>query len=156
LEASGHVDAFNDPLIDNKDSKEDIEPMFWLKIMLKSLIKNQDRKKHVLVWWCFQRTEICYDKCACNGIQSRSEILERSLGNEFGRCESINRRIRNCLSRIWFWNGPKCVNLTWCLDKIGASADSAMDLYLRPETAQGIFLISWMCKNQDEWKFLLG
>jgi glycyl-tRNA synthetase len=25
--ASGHVDAFNDPLIDNKDS-EDIEPMF--------------------------------------------------------------------------------------------------------------------------------
>jgi glycyl-tRNA synthetase len=25
--ASGHVD-FNDPLIDNKDSKEDIEPMF--------------------------------------------------------------------------------------------------------------------------------
>jgi hypothetical protein len=31
-----HVDAFNDPLIDNKDSKEDIEPMFWLKIMLKS------------------------------------------------------------------------------------------------------------------------
>jgi glycyl-tRNA synthetase len=26
--ASGHVDAFNDPLIDNKDSKEDIEPMF--------------------------------------------------------------------------------------------------------------------------------
>jgi glycyl-tRNA synthetase len=28
LEASGHVDAFNDPLIDNKDSKEDIEPMF--------------------------------------------------------------------------------------------------------------------------------
>jgi glycyl-tRNA synthetase len=23
-----HVDAFNDPLIDNKDSKEDIEPMF--------------------------------------------------------------------------------------------------------------------------------
>jgi glycyl-tRNA synthetase (class II) len=25
---AGHVDAFNDPLIDNKDSKEDIEPMF--------------------------------------------------------------------------------------------------------------------------------
>jgi glycyl-tRNA synthetase len=26
--------------------------------------------------------------------------------------------------------------------KLGASADSAMDLYLRPETAQGILLIS--------------
>jgi glycyl-tRNA synthetase len=26
--ASGHVDAFNDPLIDNKDSKEDTEQMF--------------------------------------------------------------------------------------------------------------------------------
>ncbi len=31
--ASGHVDAFNDPLIDNKDSKKDTVPMFWLKIM---------------------------------------------------------------------------------------------------------------------------
>lgn len=26
--ASGHVDNFNDPMIDNKDSKKDIEPMF--------------------------------------------------------------------------------------------------------------------------------
>jgi glycyl-tRNA synthetase (class II) len=29
--ASGHVDAFNDPLIDNKDSKNVTVLMFWLK-----------------------------------------------------------------------------------------------------------------------------
>ena len=29
--ASGHVDAFNDPLIDNKDSKKNIVPMYSLK-----------------------------------------------------------------------------------------------------------------------------
>ena len=26
--ASGHIDAFNDPLIDNKDSKKDTGPMY--------------------------------------------------------------------------------------------------------------------------------
>lgn len=32
--ASGHVDAFNDPLIDNKDSKKDTGPTYSLKNML--------------------------------------------------------------------------------------------------------------------------
>jgi hypothetical protein len=37
LEASGHVDTFNDPLIDNKDSKKKgTELTFWLKITWKS------------------------------------------------------------------------------------------------------------------------
>ena len=35
--ASGHVDAFNDPLIDNKDSKSATAQMFWLKILLPRL-----------------------------------------------------------------------------------------------------------------------
>lgn len=43
--ASGHVDAFNDPMIDNKDSKKDIEPMYWLKIIWKKLILKSKRSK---------------------------------------------------------------------------------------------------------------
>jgi hypothetical protein len=38
------VDAFNDP-IDNKDSKEDTEQMFWLKIMLKKYKKQSKKEK---------------------------------------------------------------------------------------------------------------
>ena len=40
------VDAFNDPLIDNKDSKKDIAQMFSLKISVKINIKiNKDIAK---------------------------------------------------------------------------------------------------------------
>lgn len=42
--ASGHVDAFNDPLIDNKDSKKDTVPMFFLKIISRKLNKKSTRK----------------------------------------------------------------------------------------------------------------
>jgi glycyl-tRNA synthetase len=42
--ASGHVDAFNDPLIDNKDSKKDTEPMFLLRIIVRKLNLKLIRK----------------------------------------------------------------------------------------------------------------
>jgi len=42
--ASGHVDAFNDPLIDNKTSKKGIVLMFWSKIMLLKLKLKLKRK----------------------------------------------------------------------------------------------------------------
>ena len=35
--ASGHIDGFSDPMIDNKDSKKDTEPMFYLKNNKKKL-----------------------------------------------------------------------------------------------------------------------
>src|SRR6218665_3237528 len=38
--ASGHADAFNDPLIDKKDS----ELTFWLKTMLKKFTKKHKKK----------------------------------------------------------------------------------------------------------------
>ena len=57
--ASGHVDAFNDPLIDNKDSKKDIVQMFWWKIIwikskLKS-IKKLQKQKNALVMLLMKR-----------------------------------------------------------------------------------------------------
>lgn len=42
--ASGHVDAFNDPLIDNKDSKKDIEPINLLKMLWQKSKPNWKKK----------------------------------------------------------------------------------------------------------------
>lgn len=42
--ASGHVDAFNDPLIDNKDSKKDIEPINLLKMQWQKSKPNWKKK----------------------------------------------------------------------------------------------------------------
>jgi glycyl-tRNA synthetase len=40
--ASGHVDAFSDPLIDNKDSKKDTRADVWLKIAEKLNLKAKE------------------------------------------------------------------------------------------------------------------
>jgi glycyl-tRNA synthetase len=61
------------------------------------------------------------------------------LGNEFGRCEQIEELEIACPeSGSRNWTEVRQFNLMFGT-KLGASADSAMDLYLRPETAQGIF-----------------
>lgn len=38
--ASGHVDGFNDPMIDNKDSKNVTAPISYWKIKLMNYIRN--------------------------------------------------------------------------------------------------------------------
>jgi hypothetical protein len=74
--------------------------------MLKSLIKSHQRSKKARARFgdAFNEQEFVTTNARVMEYKARGEILERmarSLGNEFGRCESINR-IRNCLSRIWF------------------------------------------------------
>jgi glycyl-tRNA synthetase len=51
LEASGHVDAFNDPLIDNKDSKRRYRADVLIEDYAEKLNQNHQRdRKSVLVW----------------------------------------------------------------------------------------------------------
>jgi glycyl-tRNA synthetase len=42
--ASGHVDAFNDPLIDNKDSKRRYRADVWIEDYAEKQIKKQSKK----------------------------------------------------------------------------------------------------------------
>ena len=147
--ASGHVDAFNDPLIDNKDSKKRYRADVLIedyaeKLNLKA--KKEIEKAKVRFGDAFNEQEfITTNTRVVEYLAKEREILERmgrSLGD--GNLEDVKNLIEELEiadpetgSRNW--TDVKQFNLMFGT-KLGASAESAMDLYLRPETAQGIFV----------------
>jgi len=147
--ASGHVDAFNDPLIDNKDSKK----RYRADVLIEDHISKLESK-----------------------IQKEISKAEKRYGDKFEKDQFIktnprvlknNEKIKAIYSKFSFalekddlvalkqiiedleivcpvsgsknWTEVKQFNLMF-ETKLGASSDSTMDLYLRPETAQGIFV----------------
>jgi glycyl-tRNA synthetase len=147
--ASGHVDAFNDPLIDNKDSKKRYRADVLIedyaeKLNLKA--KKEIEKAKVRFGDAFNEQEfITTNTRVVEYLAKEREILERmgkSLGD--GNLEDVKALIEELEiadpetgSRNW--TEVRQFNLMFGT-KLGASADTAMDLYLRPETAQGIFV----------------
>ncbi|WP_422349352.1 glycine--tRNA ligase [Flagellimonas sp.] len=147
--ASGHVDAFNDPLIDNKDSKKRYRADVLVeehreKIndkILKDVNKAKKRFGDAFDEQQFRETNP-------NVLRRQKEIDEISARlaevQEKGDLEGFKQLILDLgivcpVSGSKNWTDVKQFNLMFGT-KLGASADSAMDLYLRPETAQGIFV----------------
>ena len=147
--ASGHVDAFNDPLIDNKDSKRRYRADVLIEDYAEKLnikaIKEIEKAK-VRFGETFNEAEFVSTNPRVVEYKSRErEILERlgrSLGDE--DLEDVKALIEELEiacpeSGSRNWTEVRQFNLMFGT-KLGASADTAMDLYLRPETAQGIFV----------------
>lgn len=147
--ASGHVDAFNDPLIDNKDSKKRyradvLVEDYCAKIELK--IEKEVKKAAKRFGEAFNKKEFLATNGRVLGYQEKiNTILSRlakSLENEdLADVKALIEElgIADPLSGSKNWTEVKQFNLMFGT-KLGASADTAMDLYLRPETAQGIFV----------------
>jgi len=147
--ASGHVDAFNDPLIDNKDSKKRYRADVLIEDYAEKLNQKAEKeieKARLRFGEFFNEQEFVTTNARVMEYKARNkEILERmgrSLGNE--DLEDVKALIEELEiadpetgSRNW--TDVRQFNLMFGT-KLGASADSAMDLYLRPETAQGIFV----------------
>ncbi|SNY94727.1 glycine--tRNA ligase [Flagellimonas pacifica] len=147
--ASGHVDAFNDPLIDNKDSKK----RYRADVLIEDHVAKIEAKIEKEVKKAAKRFGDSFDKeqfLATNqrvlDYQTKVDgILKRmgkSLENEdLADVKSLIEELEIAcpLSGSKNWTDVKQFNLMFGT-KLGASADSAMDLYLRPETAQGIFV----------------
>jgi glycyl-tRNA synthetase len=147
--ASGHIDAFNDPLIDNKDSKRRYRADVLIEDYAEKL--NQKAEKEIekagkRFGETFNREEfVTTNARVVEYLSKKNEILARmakSLGDE--NLEDVKALIEELEiacpdSGSRNWTEVKQFNLMFGT-KIGASADSAMDLYLRPETAQGIFV----------------
>ena len=147
--ASGHVDAFNDPLIDNKDSKRryraDVLIEDYAEKLNQKAIKEIE-KARTRFGDAFNEEEFVTTNARVIEYKSRErEILERmgrSLGNE--DLEDVKALIEELEiacpeSGSRNWTEVRQFNLMFGT-KLGASSDTAMDLYLRPETAQGIFV----------------
>tara|TARA_R110000850_G_scaffold271031_2_gene404650 strand:+ start:42869 stop:44404 length:1536 start_codon:yes stop_codon:yes gene_type:complete len=147
--ASGHVDAFNDPLIDNKDSKKRYRADVLVedyaeKLHQKALKEIEKAKKRFGDAFDEEQFVATNDRVIRYRTQQR-EIVERlakslekeDLADVKALIEELEIADPETGSRNW--TDVKQFNLMFGT-KLGASADSAMDLYLRPETAQGIFV----------------
>ena len=147
--ASGHLDAFNDPLIDNKDSKkryraDNLIEDFIDKIqnkLNKEVFKNEKRigEKFDLKMFLSTNERAKKYNSKINNLKARlNKALNEDNLNELKQI-ILDNNIICPISGSCNWTDVKQFNLMFNT-KFGASLESSSDLYLRPETAQGIFL----------------
>ena len=147
--ASGHVDAFNDPLIDNKDSKKRyradvLVEDYVAKIELK--IEKEIKKASKRFGEDFNKQNFLETNPRIVDYKQKASLittrLNKALDNEdLSDVKSLIEELEiTCPeSGSRNWTDVKQFNLMFGT-KLGASSESSMDLYLRPETAQGIFV----------------
>lgn len=147
--ASGHVDAFNDPLIDNKDSKK----RYRADVLIEDHCAKIEGKIEKEVAKAAKRFGEAFDKDQFivtnprvveyqNQINTILARMGKSLENEdLDDVKALieELEIADPVTGSKNWTEVRQFNLMFGT-KLGATADQAMDLYLRPETAQGIFL----------------
>ncbi len=147
--ASGHVDAFNDPLIDNKDSKK----RYRADVLVEDHVEKLEQKVQKEIAKAKKRFGDDFDEAQFVSTHPRvvkyrtrsKEILqslaksltEENLADVKALIEELEIACPATGSRNW--TDVKQFNLMFGT-KMGASSESASDLYLRPETAQGIFV----------------
>lgn len=147
--ASGHVDAFNDPLIDNKDSKK----RYRADVLVEDYAEKLNLKAQKEIAKARKRFGDSFDEeqfVATNDrvqryLGERKAILER-LGDSLTK-EDL-KDVKNLIEELGIadpetgsknWTEVRQFNLMFGT-KLGASSETASNLYLRPETAQGIFV----------------
>lgn len=147
--ASGHEDAFNDPLIDNKDSKKRYRADVLVEDYCAKIEGKMDKeiaKAAKRFGEAFNPEEFKSTNPRVVGYQEKINTILKRLGQSLEKedLEDVKSLIEELEiacpeSGSRNWTDVKQFNLMFGT-KLGASAESAMDLYLRPETAQGIFV----------------
>ena len=147
--ASGHVDAFNDPLIDNRDSKK----RYRADVLIEEQIAKIDDKIEKEVAKAAKRFGESFDEAMFR--QTNQRVLEHqakrdALHQRFSDAMNANdldelrqiiidEEIVDPISGTKNWTDVRQFNLMFKTE-MGSTADGAMTVYLRPETAQGIFV----------------
>ena len=147
--ASGHIDAFNDPLIDNKDSKK----RYRADVLIENHISKIEVKIEKEILKASKRFGANFNKqefVSTNGRvlerQKKISYINNKMNASFssGNLEEIRRLIIELdikcpVSGTNNWTDVRQFNLMF-KTQMGATTDGASDLFLRPETAQGIFV----------------
>ena len=147
--ASGHVDAFNDPLIDNRDSKK----RYRADVLIEDQIAKYDEKINKEVAKAAKRFGDAFDEAQFRSTNAR--VLEHqakrdALHERYSKAMNANdlNELRQIIldeeivcpiSGTKNWTEVRQFNLMFATE-MGSTADGAMKVYLRPETAQGIFV----------------
>ena len=118
--ASGHVDNFSDPMIDNKDSKK--------RYRVDHLIESK-----------IQELESAGKKELADNLSKEMDALLAT--DDFpGLKKLIEDNKINCpVSGTSNWTEVRQFNLMFST-QLGSLSEEASEIYLRPETAQGIFV----------------
>lgn len=147
--ASGHVDAFSDPLIDNKDSKK----RYRADVLVEDYLAKIEAKINKEVTKARRRFGDSFDE------QQFLETNPRVVANR-RKMEEIKNRLYPAMDKSDMagikqliedlgiadpvsgsknWTDVRQFNLMFST-QMGSTAEGASEIYLRPETAQGIFV----------------
>jgi glycyl-tRNA synthetase len=147
--ASGHVDAFNDPLIDNKDSKK----RYRADMLIEDHMAKIEEKINKEIDKAREKFGDAFDE------KKFRETNQRVLANQ-AKIDEINSRYSKAMNANDFrelrqiildneivcpvsgtrnWTEVRQFNLMFTTE-MGSTSDGASKVFLRPETAQGIFV----------------
>ncbi len=147
--ASGHVDAFNDPLIDNKDSKKRYRADVLLEEHIEKIrqkIRKEVEKAQKKFGGSFE--EALFLETNLNVARFRSKIteIENRMRDSLEKndLEALRQLIVDLeivcpVSGTRNWTEVRQFNLMFATE-LGSVAGDSSTIYLRPETAQGIFV----------------
>jgi len=121
--ASGHVDNFNDPMIDNKDSKK------------------RYRVDHLIEAFADEQSAKGNEQLAKEVVESMEALLAK---DDFTGLKTLieKHKMKCAISGTSNWTEIRQFNLMFSTE-FGSTASSDEEdnkIYLRPETAQGIFV----------------
>jgi glycyl-tRNA synthetase len=147
--ASGHVDAFNDPLIDNRDSKK----RYRADVLIEEHMAKIEDKITKEVEKAREKFGEAFDE------KKFRETNQRVLANQ-AKLDEVNTRFAKALNESNLadlkqliidseivcpisgtrnWTDVRQFNLMFSTE-MGSTSEGASKIYLRPETAQGIFV----------------
>ncbi len=147
--ASGHVDAFNDPLIDNRDSKR----RYRADVLIEDLMAKFDERIEKEIEKAAKRFGESFDEKMYRETNprvmeyqaKRDEINDRFVkalnDSNWAELKAIieDNEIACPVSGTRNWTDVRQFNLMFSTE-MGSTSDGAMKVYLRPENAQGIFV----------------
>ena len=163
--ASGHIDAFNDPLIDNKDSKK----RYRADVLVEDYAEKRRQKAQKEIAKAKKRFGDDFDEAEFVSTNKRVIRYNQEADDAIKRLTKgleeddlkavrdliIDLDIKCPVSGSANWTDVKQFNLMF-KTQLGADSETAMDLYMRPETAQGIFVNFLNVQNTSRMKVPFG
>ncbi len=147
--ASGHVDAFNDPLIDNKDSKK----RYRADVLIEEHAEKYNVKNQKEIEKARARFGDAFDESQFRATNPNVLRNQQKVDEVMGKFkDAMNREdlgaVKSLIEELGIadpetgsknWTDVRQFNLMFKTE-LGSVAGDASTIYLRPETAQGIFV----------------
>jgi glycyl-tRNA synthetase len=147
--ASGHVDAFNDPLVDNKDSKK----RYRADVLVEDALAKVEEKISKEVEKAAKRFGETFDAAMYRSTNPRVMEYQKKIDDTNARFKKaleandmvelrqiiVDLEIACPVSGTRNWTEVRQFNLMFST-QMGSVSEDSNTIYLRPETAQGIFV----------------